>query len=160
MRLKPLFDMQNVQSSRRDLTIMFRNELLDEPVLLSVDIVNLGTRAIELPPIIVEAVGTTYVIPINIEDIPKGYEDLWTLERTDGDQCSIRVEHINPGQVLKARFFLDELPDAMPVFKCAMKDLKVVDLKSVDMTPLALEVLKFVSPISYRIVNSLKEYSQ
>lgn len=74
-------------------------------MLLSVDIVNLGNRAVERPPIIIEALGATYVIPIYIAEAPLGYDELWKLERIDADKCAIHLDHINPGQVVKARFF-------------------------------------------------------
>ena len=129
MNLSPLPAMDRVRGGKSLLKIEFNGEQLVEPMLLSVDIVNLGNRAIERPPIVVEAVGATYVIPIYIEDAPPGYEDLWKLERTDAEQCAIHLEHINPGQVVRARFFLDEVPKQMPIFKCPMKDVKVSLIK-------------------------------
>lgn len=116
-------------SKSSDLKIYFKEELLPEPTLLAVDIINSGNVAIESPPIEIETMGATYIIPGYIEEIPPGYEDIWELERTDAESCSIHLEHINPGQVVKARFFLDELPKNPPVFKCPMKDL---ELKEVD----------------------------
>lgn len=147
--------MDKVPGASAALTIEFNGEQLVEPTLLSVDIVNLGNRAIENPPIIIEAVGATYVIPIYIEDVPPGYEDLWTLERTDAEQCAIRLEHINPDQVVKARFFLDEVPSQIPVFKCAMKDVSVTAMSSVKVGPIAEKLLEIVSPVAYSALKSL-----
>lgn len=146
MNLSPLLAMDRVPGGKASLKIEFNGEQLVEPMLLSVDIINLGNRAIERPPIVVEAVGATYVIPIYIEDTPPGYEDLWMLERTDAEQCSIHLDHINPGQVVKARFFLDEVPKQMPVFKCPMKDVKVTEVKSFEIGPLASAILEVISP--------------
>jgi hypothetical protein len=112
-------------SKSSDLKIYFKDELLPEPTLLAVDIINSGNVAIENPPIEIEALGATYIIPGYIEDIPPGYEKIWELERTDAESCAIHLEHINPGQVVKARFFLDELPKFPPVFKSPMKDLEI-----------------------------------
>ena len=155
MNLSPLLAMDRVPGGKASLKIEFNGEQLVEPMLLSVDVVNLGNRAIERPPIIVEAVGATYVIPIYIEDAPPGYEDLWKLERTDAEQCAIHLEHINPGQVVKARFFLDEVPKQMPVFKCPMKDVKVTEVKSLEVGPLASALLEVLSPVTYSAVKVL-----
>lgn len=155
MTMSPLLATDKVPGGSSVLKIEFNGEQLVEPTLLSVDIVNLGNRAIERPPIIVEAVGATYVIPIYIENVPPGYEDLWKLERTDAEQCAIRLEHINPGQVVKARFFLDEVPAQMPIFKCAMKDVTVAEMTSVKMGPIAEALLEAISPITYTTLKAL-----
>jgi hypothetical protein len=110
--------------ARKGLRVEYNGELLPEPVLLSVDIINVGYVAIENPPIEIEAVGPTYVIPGYFEDVPPGYEKLWALERTDAESCAVHLTHINPGQVAKVRFLLDEQPRGEPIFKCPMKDLR------------------------------------
>lgn len=154
MTLSPLLAMDKVPGGKASLKIEFNGEQLVEPMLLSVDIINLGNRAIEMPPILIEAVGATYVIPIYIEDAPLGYEDLWSLERTDAEQCSVRLEHINPGQIVKARFFLDERPKELPVFKCPMKDLRVTEVKSLNVGPIASTILEAISPLAYSVAKS------
>lgn len=129
MKMYPIISKKFLDKSNK-LEVYFEDEILPEPTLLSVDIINTGNMAIEEPPIEISAVGATYMIPGYIEDIPDGYEDLWTLERADAEECRIILKHINPGQVVKARFFLDELPKDLPKFKCPMKDLAIkrVDL--------------------------------
>jgi hypothetical protein len=155
MSLSPLLAMDRVPGGKASLKIEFNGEQLVEPTLLSVDVVNLGNRAVERPPIVIEAVGATYVIPIYIEDAPPGYEDLWKLERTDADQCAVQLDHINPGQVVRARFFLDEVPKQMPVFKCPMKDVKVTEIKSLEVGPLASALLEAISPLTASAVKVL-----
>ena len=155
MTLSPLLAVEKLPGGKNSLKIEFNGEQLDEPMLLSVDIVNLGNRAIEKPPIYIEAVGATYVIPIYIENVPTGYEDLWALQRTDAEQCAVGLDHINPGQVVKARFFLDEHPNQMPIFKCAMKDVKVTELKSLQVGPFASALLELVSPAANTAVKVL-----
>jgi hypothetical protein len=113
-----------------ELEIYYKKELLPEPTLLAIDIINSGKSSIENPPIVVDAKGTTYIIPGYIEDVPPGYEDLWSLDRKDAETCSINLEHINPGQVVKARFFLDEFPKEVPVFKCPMKDVEIKEVNT------------------------------
>ncbi len=157
MIMSPLLTIDKVPGGSAALKIEFNGEQLVEPTLLSVDIVNLGNRALENPPIVIEAVGATYVIPIYIESVPLGYEDLWSLERTDAEKCAVRLEHINPGQVVKARFFLDEVPSQMPVFKCAMKDVSVTAMTSVNIGPVAEKLLEVISPIAY---STLKAFTK
>lgn len=110
------------------LEITYKGEVLPEPTLLAVNIRNTGNVAIDNPPIEIEAIGTTYVIPGYIEDVPPGYENLWTLERSDAESCKIKLDHINPGQIVKARFFLDEIPDKKLLFKCPMRDLTIKEV--------------------------------
>ena len=66
----------NFLTRTSDLQIYFHEKLLTEPTLLAVDIINTGNVAIEHPPIEIEAVGATYIIPGYIENVPAGYEDL------------------------------------------------------------------------------------
>lgn len=124
IRMSPILHTDLILEGTNLLKIQYNGELLVEPILLSVDIINLGNKAIENPPITIEAAKATYVIPLYIEDMPPGYEGIWNLERTDSDSCAIKLEHINPRQIVKARFLLDELPTKMPEFKCPMKDLE------------------------------------
>lgn len=141
-----------------DLKVYFKNELLPDPTLLSIDIMNTGNVAIERPPIEVEAVGATYVIPGYIEDIPLGYEELWTMERTDAEKCSIRLDHINPGQVVKARFFLDENPKELPLFKCPMKNLEIKKINT-EMKELIMEDLTNIAePNFIKFILTLYKY--
>ena len=155
MNLSPLLELKRIPGGSASLKIEFNGIELPEPVLLSVDIMNIGNRAIEFPPILVEAIGATYIIPINIEDVPPGYEGIWTLERTDAETCAVHLQHINPGQVVKARFFLDEMPKGMPIFKCPMKDLKVTEVKSFEVGPVLSTVLEVLYPSTYAAVKTL-----
>lgn len=156
MSISPLLAMERVPGGKDTLKIEFNGEQLEEPMLLSVDIVNLGNRAIERPPIVIEAMGATYVIPIYIEGAPPGYEELWTLERTDAERCAVNLVHINPGQMVRARFFLDEDPKQLPVFKCPMKDVKVTELKSPEIGALVTALMEITSPTAasvFKILN-------
>jgi hypothetical protein len=128
------------------LQITYKGELLVEPVLLSVDITNTGNAPVENPPIEIEAVGATYVIPGYFESCPPGYEDLWAIERTDAESCAIRLAHINPGQTVRARLLLDEYPDEPPVFKCPMAGLEVKELSSVKISSITQALLEIFSP--------------
>jgi len=128
-------------SNASKLKIEYEGELLPEPTLLVVDVMNVGNEAIENPPIEIRAVGATYVIPGYLEDVPPGYEDIWKLERTDAESSAIKLKHINPKQVVKARFLLDEFPKEPPLFVCPMKNLEVRKLDRIDKKKLFLEIL-------------------
>ncbi len=130
MSMSPLLS-KSTPAVTSGLKIEYNGELLVEPMLLSLDIINAGDVAIENPPIEIEAVGATYVIPGYFEDVPPGYEKLWSIERTDAESCAVHLPHINPKQVAKVRFFLDENPIEEPLFKCPMKDLIVKRVGSI-----------------------------
>lgn len=155
MSVAPVLAVGSLPGGSSALRIEFNGELLAEPVLLSVDIINLGNRAIENPPILVESEGTTYVIPIYIENVPPGYEDLWELKRTDAEQCAIRLKHINPGQIVRARFLLDEIPTKPTVFKCPMKDLVLKEVRSVEVVPIASALFEAWAPATYSVIKVL-----
>ncbi|MCT4556536.1 MAG: hypothetical protein N4A61_00605 [Pelagimonas sp.] len=121
------------------LKIEFDGEELPEPMLLTVEIFNLGNVALEHPPIsIATSKDATYIIPVQIEDIEPGYEDLWEIERTDADECAIRLAHINPGQVVKATILMDEVPTEMPHFRCPLPNVVVKEVNPVDMTKVSV----------------------
>ncbi|WP_170547137.1 hypothetical protein [Ruegeria arenilitoris] len=121
------------------LKIEFDGEELPEPMLLTVEIFNLGNVALENPPIsIATSKDATYIIPVQIEDIEPGYEDLWEIERTDADECEIRLAHINPGQVVKATILMDEVPAEMPHFRCPLPNVVVKEVNPVDMTKVSV----------------------
>lgn len=128
IKVFPVISQKFIKS--KEFEVFFQDELLPEPTLLTVDIINAGNVAIKNPPIKVEAVGATYLIPGYFEDVPPGYDELWELERSDAEASIIKLKHINPGQVVKARFFLDELPNELPILSCPMEDLEVKEINS------------------------------
>ncbi|PIC80556.1 hypothetical protein CSV75_01830 [Sporosarcina sp. P18a] len=142
-----------------DLQIHYQEELLPDPTLLAVDIINSGNVAIENPPIEIKALGATYIIPGYIEEIPAGYEELWELTRTDAEACAVKLAHINPGQIVKARFFLNELPSNPPVFQCPMKDLELQEVNT-EMKQIFMNSLLSTLPFSSlgRSIRELNKY--
>src|SRR5205085_11354863 len=115
----------HLKATAADISCQFRGADRPDPVLLSVDITNVGNVALLNPPIEVRAVGATYVIPGWIEGIPYGYEDQWEIERTGAESCALRISHINPRQVVRARFLLDEYPAQRPLVVCPMADVEL-----------------------------------
>ena len=107
------------------LRVEYQGDELPYPMFLVVDVTNLGRHSINDVPILVRAPGTTYVYPGYVEDMPLGYSDKWEIARTGPEECTIHLEHLNPGQVVKARFLLDEQPKAEPLVACAMPDIEL-----------------------------------
>ena len=93
----------------------------------------------ENPPIsIATSKDATYIIPVQIAAFEPGYEALWEIERTDADECAIRLAHINPGQVVKATILMDEVPTEMPHFRCTLPNVVVKEVNPVDMTKVSV----------------------
>ena len=72
-----------------------------------------------------------------------GYFLLWHMEQRDGECCLIKLDHINPGQIVKARFIMDCMPSQLPEFACPMKDLKIRRAGN-EMLPVVMRVLLHV----------------
>ena len=139
------------------LKIEYRGEELPEPLLLTVEVFNLGNVSIENPPIsIVTSGDATYIIPVQVEDPPPGYEDLWEIERSDAGQCKIHLAHINPGQIVKATFLMDEIPIEMPHFRCPLPNLIVKRVDPVDFAKLSIEIVGAAFPVARSIDAALK----
>ncbi len=128
----------------RDLKVFYRGEELPQPTLLSVEITNTGHVAIEDAEVVIQLPGATYLIPGYFVDIPTGYLMLWDIERTDAEECTIKFKHINPKQVARARFLMDEMPKGEPKIVCPMPN--------VECTKASIATLGVVSEIIVQIV--------
>ncbi len=113
------------------LKIYYGDDLLSEPHMLTVNIKNTGNCAILNPPIRILVNETDNIIPGYIEDIPFGYEKLWNVNRKD-NQGTIELIHINKGQTVKARFYLDKAPKEEPKFVCPMEDVEIKKILNSD----------------------------
>lgn len=136
--------------------VIYKGEELPEPVLLTVDISNTGNVPVENPPIEVKAMGATYVIPGYFETPPPGYEDLWSLERTDAESCAIRLAHINPGQTARARLLMDELPAELPIVSCPMAGLQLKEQGTVQISGPARLLLEILSPSASALIKTMR----
>lgn len=115
---------QGKHSVFSNLTVTYGNKNLKNPCLLLLEIENTGNNAIVNPPIGVKVGNNTEIIPGYFQDIPSGYETKWKMQQTTSNSCSVALEHINPKQVVKACFFLDNPPENV-VFECPMKDITI-----------------------------------
>ncbi|WP_194757490.1 hypothetical protein [Aliidiomarina indica] len=145
LRMTPLLDKSRFREANQ-ITMSYQDEVIDELVLLEVDIINSGNVAIESPPLKIESRDATYIIPAYIDDIPDGYDTFWEFEREDGETCLIKANHINPGQVLKARFLMDQMPSGEPIFTCPMPNLKLRRSNNIEISPLANKLLEVMYP--------------
>ncbi|WP_415884865.1 hypothetical protein ACMXYO_09310 [Neptuniibacter sp. QD37_6] len=156
LRMTPLLDKSRFRETDQ-IVMSYKDDVIDELVLLELDIINSGNVALENPPIKIEAIDPTYIIPAYIDDIPHGYDEHWDFEREDGETCLIRVDHINPGQVIKARFLMDQVPSGEPVFTCPMPNLKVTRTSNIEISPMASKFLEVMYPtLSTAIKASLR----
>lgn len=115
---------QNTNINLDDLKIQYKDKELLNPCLLALEIVNIGNEAINEPPIKIRTDENIEIIPGYFEDIPAGYEDLWNFDKTNPNSCNILLKHINPKQIVKTRFFLDNLPQKKIIFECPMQNVQ------------------------------------
>jgi hypothetical protein len=144
MRITPLLN-QKLFKEADKLEIKYKDDIIDELVFLELDIINSGNVAIIDPPLRIEG-SDSYVIPAYLEDVPDGYDFHWSIEREDGETSIITADHINPGQIIKARFLLDLMPNNDPVFTCAMPDLAVKRINDIEVSPIASKLLETMYP--------------
>lgn len=138
----------------RDLKVLYQGEELPDPTLMSLMIVNTGLAAVEDAEVIIQLPGATYLIPGYFVNMPVGYSTLWTIERTDAEECTLRFKHINPKQVATVHLLMDEMPDGEPRISCPMPN---VELTRAGMTKLGLvaEVVGHaVAPHSIGVIRS------
>ncbi len=130
----------------RDLKIEYKNEVLANPVVLSVEVTNTGNVSLVKPPIEIRTHNMEKIVPGFFEGVPPGYEGLWKIVGVDAHTCRLELEHINPGQTLRARFLLDKIPDPMPSFVCAMQDLRVKKAKPYKLNAFVETLLRIFEP--------------
>jgi hypothetical protein len=130
----------------RDLKVLYRDEELQEPTLMTLEIANTGRRAVENAEIVVQLPGTTYLIPGHFVDLPAGYLHLWNIERTDAEECTVKLKHINPRQTVKMRFLMDEMPQGEPQLSCPMPNVEFNRASAATMGVLAEIIVSVVAP--------------
>lgn len=154
MRITPLLN-SNLFKDEDKLEISYKGDIIDRLVFFELDIVNSGNVAIKQPPIRVTSLDATYIVPAYLEDVPPGYDSLWELKREDGETCLIVADHINPGQTIKARFLMDNMPPGEPEFSCAVPDLRIKRIADIRVSPVATTILEAFYPSLGRAVRAL-----
>lgn len=119
---------KNTELNLEDLKIQYKDKVLSNPCLLTLEIVNIGNEAINDPPIKIRTEENIEINPGYFEDVPSGYEELWSFSKTDPNSCNIQLKHINPKQIVKTRFFLDNLPQKKIVFECPMQNVQTQEV--------------------------------
>lgn len=154
MRITPLLNNKLFKDEDK-LEITYKGDVIDRLVFFELDIVNSGNVAIKNPPIRITSLDATYIIPAYLEDVPTGYDSLWEIEREDGETCLIVADHINPGQTIKARFLMDNMPPGEPAFSCAVPDLRIRRIADIHVSPVATTILEAFYPSLARAVRAL-----
>lgn len=106
----------------RNIKITYNDVILTNPCLVSVEIINTGNKGIENPPILISNNEEIEMIPLEVEEVPKGY--IWKIEPENLGACKISASLINPKQKLQASFFMSRNPQKPLQFSCAMCDLQ------------------------------------
>lgn len=119
---------KNTDINLDDLKIQYKDKELSNPCLLALEITNIGNEAINEPPIKIRTDEDIEIIPGYFEDFPSGYENLWSFNKTESNSCNILLKHINPKQVVKTRFFLDNLPQKKIIFECPMQNVQIQEV--------------------------------
>lgn len=122
-----------------DLEIKYKDKLLQKPCLLTLEIANIGNEAIEKPPIRICGESGIQIIPGYFEEVPNGYSNLWEIRKIDQACCEIELAHINPKQVVKVRFFLDDIPKEKISFECPMPNVQIQEVAYTDANRAALK---------------------
>ena len=107
--------------------IKYRDKQLQNPCLLTLDIQNTGNYSIKNPKIRIHSHENIGIFPAYLEEVPDGYEELWGFDNESNG--ALLLDHINPKQIVKARFYLDDIPKDRIIFECPMPDLKVDEIR-------------------------------
>ncbi len=113
---------------------------------MTLEITNSGHSAVEDAEVVVQLPGSTYLIPGHFIDLPPGYLSLWDIERTDAEECTVKLKHINPRQTAKMRFLMDEMPQGNPQLACPMPNVEFDKASVAKMGVMAEIVVSFVAP--------------
>lgn len=119
---------QGKELALTDLQINYKDKVLKNPCLLTLDIINTGNVAVKNPPIQIKCDEEIEIIPGYFEEVPHGYEELWTIKKNDSCSCKILLNHVNPKQIVKVRFFLDDFPNQKLIFECPMENIQLLEM--------------------------------
>ena len=113
---------QGQKKSLNGLKIKYGEKELENPTLLLFNIENTGNKAISNPPIMIKS--NCKIIPGYFQDITPGYENKWQMNSINENTCQLKLEHINPGQIVKAFFMLENDQNDI-VFECPMENVNI-----------------------------------
>ena len=108
--------------SLRNIKIIYNDVVLTNPCLVLIEIINTGNKGIENLSAFISNNEGIEMIPLEVEEIPKGYD--WKIESESLDTCKIFASLLNPKQKLQVSFFMSCNPQKPLQFSCAMCDLQ------------------------------------
>jgi hypothetical protein len=156
MEIEPLLLKKDADLAR-ELKVIYRGEELPEPALLSFEIANVGLAAVENARVIIKLPDATYLIPGYFQDIPAGYDSLWEIVRTDAEECEVRFKHINPKQVARIRFLMDEIPKGELSVSCPMPNVELIKSSKIQIGSLAEFVIEAISPAAMSLIRQAQK---
>ena len=156
IKIEPLLLKRDADLAR-ELKIIYRGNELPEPALLSCEIANVGLAAVENARVIIKLPGATYLIPGYFQDIPSGYDSLWEIKRTDAEECEVRFKHINPKQVARIRFLMDETPKGEPLVSCPMPNVELIKSSKIQISSVAEFMIEAISPAAMSLIRQAQK---
>lgn len=108
--------------SLRDIKIIYNDVILTNPCLVLIEIINTGNKGIENLSAFISDNEEIEMIPLEVEEVPRGY--IWKIESESLDTCKISASLLNPKQKLQVSFFMSHNPQKPLQFSCAMCDLQ------------------------------------
>jgi hypothetical protein len=130
----------------RDLKVFYRGEELLQPTLLSVEITNTGHVAIEDAEVVIRLPGAAYLISGYFVDVPAGYQMLWSIDRTNAEECTVKFKHINPKQIARVRFLMNEMPKCEPQIICPMPNVECIKASNATLALVPELIIQTVAP--------------
>lgn len=126
LKIYPILDYkfrsENSNAPLKEIMITYDGAILENPCLVIVEVINSGNKGIENPPILISNNENIEMIPLEVDEVPKGYS--WKIETETPSSCKISASLINPKQKLRASFFMSSNPKEELEFSCAMCDLQ------------------------------------
>ena len=81
------FQSKNGGVPLKEIKIMYNGAVLPNPCLVLLEITNTGNKGIENPPILISNNEEIEMIPLEIENVPKGF--IWKIESENEYSCKI-----------------------------------------------------------------------
>lgn len=133
----------------QDLKVTYKGQELSNPLLISLNIANIGLAAVENVEVIFKLPNASYPIPGYFVDVPSGYAEQWDIESTDPGVCKIIFTHINPKQVSHIRLLIADNFEGDPEISCPMANVEFKRGNSLNLSMIAEILIQLTAPQLY-----------